>query len=83
MEAPRLINAIINAGVADALAASVVEPAVARGSHALARLFAFVPRRAIGHVGNGAVERGHVPFRGVARAYGVGLCGENVFAYLQ
>lgn len=60
MRAPRLIDPVIDTGVADALAAAIVEPAVATGAHTLAGLLTFVPRVAMGHVGHRAVDRHHV-----------------------
>lgn len=55
--AAALVDAVVQARGADALAASVVEPAIARGAHALAVGFALVPRQALRHECHRAVVR--------------------------
>ena len=71
VSASRLVDAVVDAGVANALAAAVVEPAVARRTHALAGLTALVPRVAVRHERDGAVHRHHVRFQGVAHLLAV------------
>lgn len=56
LEAFRLVDAVVDAISADALATSVVEPAIRRGAHRSTSCFAFVPRHALRHVGDGAVR---------------------------
>lgn len=58
--APRLVDTVIDASVSYALAATVVEPSVAGGTHALARCPALVPGVTLGHERNGTVDGHHV-----------------------
>lgn len=58
--ASRLVDPVVDARVAYALATAVVEPPVARGTHALAGRPAFVPGIALRHERNRAVHRHHI-----------------------
>ena len=60
VHASGLVDAVVDAGVPYALAATVVEPSVAGGTHALARRPALVPRVTLGHERDGTVHRHHV-----------------------
>ena len=57
---PALVNTVVDTLIADALAASVVKPAVTGCSHACAGGFTLVPGHALRHVGHTAVHR-HLP----------------------
>lgn len=61
--APGLVDPVIDARVADAFAAAVVEPSVTGCTHALTRRAALVPRVALGHERDRAIERHHVRFQ--------------------
>lgn len=60
VRAPGLVDPVVDASVANTLAATVVEPSIAAGTHALAGLLALGPRGAVRHVSHRAVHRHHV-----------------------
>lgn len=65
MDASRFVNSIINASVSYALAASIVEPSKARGSHTLTGGFTFIPGVTLSHVCNCTVHSHHVRLEGM------------------
>lgn len=60
IRASRLADPVVYARIAYAFAATVVEPPVARGAHALAGRPTFVPGAALRHKRNGAIHCHHV-----------------------
>lgn len=56
LPAAGIVNAVVYARLADALTAAVVEPPIARGAHRLTTFLALVPRHALRHVRDRAID---------------------------
>lgn len=82
VHASRFVDPIVDTRVTYALATAVVKPPVASGAHALAGRTALVPRDALRHESDRAVDSHHVRLQRVQLSVEVGLCSVQSMSLL-